>query len=35
MMIECREGANVVDWLLNHIKYVDRALGLFLKLKIL
>ncbi len=23
----------VVDWLLNHIKYSDRALGMFLKLK--
>ncbi len=23
----------VVDWLINHIKYSDRALGLFLKLK--
>ncbi len=38
-----REGINaqltedtrqlVVDWLINHIKYSDRALGLFLKLK--
>ena len=24
----------VVDWLINHIKYSDRALGMFLKLKI-
>ncbi len=24
----------VVDWLLNHIKYVDKALGLFLKRKL-
>ena len=23
----------VVDWLLNHIKYSDRALGMFLKMK--
>jgi hemerythrin len=23
----------VVDWLINHIKYSDRALGMFLKLK--
>jgi len=23
----------VVDWLLNHIRYSDRALGMFLKLK--
>jgi hemerythrin len=23
----------VVDWLINHIKYSDRALGLFLKMK--
>ena len=24
----------VVDWLINHIKYSDKALGLFLKLKL-
>jgi len=24
----------VVDWLINHIKYADRGLGLFLKRKI-
>lgn len=24
----------LVDWLINHIKYSDRALGMFLKLKI-
>ena len=33
MIIECREEANVVDWLLNLIKYAERALGIFLKLK--